>query len=109
MTKPAKVESRLITQYMNTAAKLKESKNSETKVTTQAPQDRMLERKLKGTQGANRAPCRKVPMRVIGMNQDRKQLIAQLERNNLCFSTTANQIKNKYKIVHNSVETTIFI
>ena len=60
-----------------------ESTNSETKETTQAPQDHnMLVRKPKDTQRSNRIPCGKAQIRIINMKQDTRQLITQPERIN---------------------------
>ena len=79
MTKSAKVKSRLTTQHSD---ETDESTNLETKETTQAPQDFMLERKPKDTQRSNRVPCGKVQIRIINMKQDTRQLITQPERKN---------------------------
>ena len=83
VAKPAKVKSADNSDSEHEyRAESDENKNSKTNETIQTPQDLMLERKPKEPQRANRAPCCKVQLRVIYMNQDTKQPITQPERNN---------------------------
>ena len=81
MTKPAKVKASADNSEHEHSDKTDEGTNSETKETTQSPQDLRLERK-QDTQQSNRVPCGKVQIRIIHMKQDTRQLIIQPERNN---------------------------
>ena len=56
MTKPAKVESRMITQNMNTASRLKESKNSETKGNYTSTPRPYAGKKIEGNPGSKQSP-----------------------------------------------------